>query len=200
MKRLIGILIMLPLICNYACSKNSIEKENKKRKNILLEKLDRGQKLTGIDISNLSGILLTEENYAEGIDILERLKKLDNYKEERFKIYFVLSLFYAEKSKRVQNREKQITIENAKSYMIAGFNETPEKALAYYKRAKVYVTMGCIEEAKMDFQKALDSAKSKNIIYFDDGIYLNRENFKEVVNNDLAEIKLFKEACILKAK
>jgi len=193
-----SILILLFLVLISACSKEAeIEREIKKEEKILLDKIDKGIKLTSSEINSLTGIFLWEQNN-KGIEILERLKDYEVYKNERYIIYFNLSVFYAEKAKQIPiSQERQQLKEKAEKYLTFGFDSTPEKALAHYLRAKRYEIIGCIEKAKTDLQEAINIAKSKDIIFFDEGIYLDKEKFIQIVTDDVNRLKKVKDDCIL---
>lgn len=195
----IFILILLFLVLISACSKEAeMKREIKKEEKTLLGKIDKGVKLTSSEINNLTGIYLWEQN-DKGIEILERLKDYEVYKDERYIIYLNLSVFYAGKAKETTLiQEKKQLIEKAEKYLTFGFSSTPEKALAHYLRAKRYEIMGCIEMAKTDLQEAISIAMLKDIIFFEDGIYLEKEKFIQLVEEDLNRFKVLKDDCILK--
>lgn len=203
------ILFLSSLIGLTACSKLSDKYEeykNKKevekisigKKDALLNKIKRGEKLDAFEISSLSSIFSLEGKFDEGIDFLEKLQHSDSYKDERYSIYFDLALLYTEQY--IQSRKfetKQQLILKASKFLADGFENTPEKALAYYKRAKVYSVMGCVEKAKSDLQEAMTIAKSKNIIFFGTGIYLGKDQFVKITTNDLVGLEGINDHCIL---
>lgn len=193
-----SILILLILVLISACSKEAeIEKEFKEREKTLLNKIDKGIKLTSSELNALTGIYLWEQNN-KGIEILERLKDNEVYRNERYIIYFNLSVFYAEKAKQIPiSQERQQLKEKAINYLTFGFDSSPEKALAHYLRAKRYDIIGCIEKAKADLQEAINIARSMDIIYFENGIYLKRDKFIQIVEADLNRFKTLKDDCIL---
>ncbi|MEW6584407.1 MAG: hypothetical protein AB1442_02220 [Nitrospirota bacterium] len=203
------IVFLLLLISVTACSKLSdkyeeyknkkeVEKIGKERKAALLDKIKRGEKLDSFEISSLSSILSLEGKFNEGIDLLEKLQRSESYKAEQYSIYFDLALLYTEQyiqSRKVETKQQLLL--KASKYLTDGFENTPEKALAYYRRAKVYSVMGCIEKAKADLREALTIAKSKNIIFFGTGIYLDKDHFVKIITNDLGGLEGINDNCIL---
>lgn len=204
-----GILIsfLFLLISVNACSKLSdkyeeyknkkkVEKISIERKDALLDKIKKGEKLDGFEISSLSSIFSLEGKFNEGIDLLEKLQHLENYKDERYSIYFDLALLYTEQyiqSRKSETKQQQLL--KASKYLTDGFENTPEKALAYYKRAKVYSVMGCVEKAKSDLREAMTIAKSQNIIFFGNGIYLDNDHFVKIITNDLGGLEGINDNC-----
>jgi len=203
------ILFLSLLISVTACSKLSdkykeyknkkeVEKIGRERKDVLLDKLKKGEKLDTFEISSLSSILSLEGKFDEGIDLLEKLQNSASYKDERYSIYFDLALLYTEQY--IQSREPETRhqlILKAQKHLTDGFDNTPEKALAYYKRARVYSVMGCIEKAKSDLQEAMTISKSKDIIFFGTGIYLAKDQFVKIITNDLVGLEGINDHCAL---
>jgi tetratricopeptide (TPR) repeat protein len=188
--------IIISLFALNACSEwRSIERENKQTKKKLLNKIENNEKLSYDEINNLSGILLWDEDYDEGIRILELLKNNDMYDNEIYLIDYTLSLFYTEKYKA--HRDKA-SIEHAKKYLAKGFKESPEEPMAYYNRSKVYAVMGCKEKALDDLARAINTASSREIILFEDGVYLEKNKFIEFMNKELDRIQTMRESCILR--
>ncbi|MEW6584413.1 MAG: hypothetical protein AB1442_02250 [Nitrospirota bacterium] len=144
------ILFLFLLISVTACSKLSdryeeyknkkeVEKISIEKKDALLDKIKRGEKLDGFEISALSSIFSLEGKFDEGIDLLVKLRHLESYKDERYSISFDLAFLYTEQY--IQSRKiepKQQLLSKVSEYLTDGFKNTPELALAYYKRAKVY--------------------------------------------------------------
>ncbi len=197
---LLGFWALNLIITTSACSKEfDIEKENKKRREILLDKIEKDIKLSSDEIANLGGILLWNEEYDKGIEIFEKFKDLEVYENERYEIHFELSVFYTQKAKGVTERqERQQLIKKAEEYLMLGFSATPERALAYNLRAKAYAVMGCMKKAKSDIREAINIAKTKEIILWDDGMYLSKERFIEFVTKDLESFERFEDNCMLK--
>lgn len=192
------LLVLVLVLINVYSKEAEIEREFKKEEKILLDKIDKGIKLTSSEINSLTGIFLWQRN-DKGIEILERLKDYEVYKDKRYVIYLNLSVFYAEKAKKtILIQEKKQLIDKAEEYLTFGFSGIREKALAHYLRAKRYEIIGCIEMAKTDLQEAISIAKLKDIIYFEDGIYLEKEKFIKIVKQDLNRFKMLKDDCILK--
>ncbi|MGE5892601.1 MAG: hypothetical protein ACM34I_00940 [bacterium] len=197
---LIGVIACSKLSDKYKEYKNKKEIENlsRERKNVLLDKLKRGEKLESFEISSLTSIFSLEGKFDEGIDLLENLQHSANYKDDRYSIYFDFALLYTEQY--VQSRDpetRQQLILKAQKYLADGFDNTPEKALAYYKRSRVYSVMDCIEKAKSDLQQVMTIAKSKDIIFFGNGIYLTKDHFVKIITNDLVELEGIKDHCVL---
>lgn len=193
------ILALLASMSTNTCAKDfDIEKENKKIEKILLDKMDKGIKLTSSEINNISGIFLWGQKYDRGIETLERLKDSENYKNEKYLIYFNLSIFYTKKAKKTTKpQERRSQAEKAEEYLTFGFSNTPEKALAHYLRAKGYAVMGCIEKCNADLQETINIAATKDIIFFEDEIYLTKDKFIQIVESDLNRFKTLKDDCIL---
>lgn len=178
--------------------RKEVTKESDERKMVLLDKIAKGQKLDDFEISNLSAILMMENKYDEGINILEKLQSLENYSNSKYNIYFNLSLFYTEKAKNSNEKENRNNlIKKSEEYLTRGFKNTPEKAFAYYNMAKGYKEMGCMHRAESSLEEAIRTATSKDIIFYGDGIYLDRNKFIAIVTADLKRFQGLEETCIL---
>lgn len=145
----------------------------------------------------LSGSLLFQEKYDKGIEIFEKLKDSEDYIGIRYEIYFSLSTFYIGKANKTAEKERGHLIKKAEEYLSLGFNNSPEKALAYYKRGMVYSAMKCMEKAKIDLQEAINTAKTKELIYFEEGVYLNKERFIEFVTKVMDSLGSLEDSCML---
>lgn len=175
-----------------------VEKEAEKRYKELIEKSKSNQILTSDELNQIAVYYNLASKYDEGIKFLEQLKDSEDYKIEKYLIYFKLSGFYTAKAKEAPKiQERQMMIRKADEYLNIGFSNTPEKALSYYLRAKGYEMMGCMKKAKADLQEAINIAKSKDTIFFEEGIYLDRKRFIQFVGADLDRVKILKDDCIL---
>lgn len=92
------------------------------------------------------------------------------------------------------------TYDDGQDYLDKGFVATPEKALTYYKRGKVYSMIGCLTKAKTDYQEAINIAKIKDLILFGDGIFLSKDNFVNMVSKDLNDITIVNDNCFLESE
>jgi tetratricopeptide (TPR) repeat protein len=177
-------------------TKAPIERGNEKRRDSLIRKVDQGGKLTGREINNLSGILLAEGKYDLGIAVLEKLLTDHRYKDEMDDLYLDLSLFYFEKSKVGKDeQEKQGLLRKSEQSLNSGFEATQEKAMAFYKRARVEAVMGCFTKAIEDLGRAATEAESKETIPFGDGVYLGKQHFIEMVNEEIGRLRKYRDSC-----
>lgn len=175
-----------------------IEKEAEEKHKKIIEKFKNNQILTSDEVNQIAAYYSLASKYDEGIKFLEQIKDSEDYKSERYLIYFKLSGFYTAKAKETPKiQEKQAIIKKAEEYLNLGFHNTSDKALAHYLRAKGYEVMGCNKRAKTDLQEAINIAKLKDIIFFEKGIYLERERFLQFVTDNLDRVKTQKEDCIL---
>ncbi len=200
--RSMTILLLLPfvsslLLAPFACSQTTeMEQAATKNKKKILEKIKSGTKLSSSEINNLSGIYLLDKQYAAGIETFERLGNDEKYKKEKYLIDLNLAQFYLEQAS-VAGTNKKDLIEKAKMYLNLGVNSADEKATGLFFRSHIYQFEGCIEKAKKDLQDAKNIAQAKDLILYEDGLYLTRDKFLSMIQRDLDGLSKLKDACVL---
>ena len=183
----------------FACSQGfDIEKENKKSKKALMDKIEKGIELEDHELSNLIAILSGEENYDLAIDIFNKLEESEDYSKNRHSIYNSLSTFYGAKAMKTYDEQKRRQlIDRAVDYLEKGFSINSELPMAHYQRAQVLATFRCLDKAKIDREKANELAQTKDLIYIDDGIYFDKDKFVKFVNKMTAWFENAKDNCLL---
>jgi tetratricopeptide (TPR) repeat protein len=180
-----------------ACSRDSdlMRTSNKIEKN-LLAKIKAGDKLNASDINNLSGIYSVKKQYREGISAYEQLGKDDKYKNEKYLIYLGLSKLYLEQASETRaNNEKVSLLDEAKRYLMLGVDASKEKATALYLRSEIYGYSGCIEKAKKDLQDAKKLAEGKELILYEEGMYLTKDKFISLLQRNLDSLNKLTDNC-----
>ncbi len=172
-------------------------KKQEDREKILFSKLNKREKLTGLEIDRLVMILSREGQYNKALDILHRLSNSALYAKEKYIIHFGLSILYLTKARDEKKMRSQL-LGNAVENLQKGFKSSPEKPLAYFKRAQVYAAVGCIKKAKEDIAGAINIAPYQDIIAFDNGLYASRERFLDLLNNRLESLEASEDNCPIK--
>lgn len=195
-------LLLLLFICGLSLStlarsqNTEMEQAASKNKKKILGKITSGSKLSSSEINSLSGIYLLNKQYAAGIETLERLGGDGKYKDEYYLINLNLAKFYLEQSSEA-GINKASLIETAKHYLNLGVNSANEKATGLYVRSRIYGYEGCIEKAKKDLLDARGIAQGKDIILYEDGIYLTRDKFLSLIQRDFDRLSKLKDDCEL---
>lgn len=179
------------------CSQGSdIERTGNKVEKKLTGKMTSGGKLNSSEINSLSGVYLLKKQYREGISVLEQLSNDNKYKTDQYLIYLNLSKFYlGQASENKSNQEKAGLLEKAKQYLSLGVDAAQEKAAALYVRSQIYGYEGCIEKAKKDLHDARDLAGRKELILFEDGVYVDKAKFSSLLQTALDGLSKYPDNC-----
>jgi tetratricopeptide (TPR) repeat protein len=190
----LSLMITFSLVACRNSKEREIERITSETRQNILSKLKKGQQISASDIDSLVQILIMKGNFDQGISILNSLEHMASYKDVQYDIHFGLALLNIEKatSKKESNGELITAFQNN---LNRAFKETPDKALAFYRRGNIYSEIGCITKANRDFQEAITLAGSGNLIFWGDGIYLKKETFVNMVNKQLSPNA--KDDCIL---
>jgi tetratricopeptide (TPR) repeat protein len=183
-----------------SCKKDEtreIEKIASQQKQSILEKIKKGEQLSGSEISSLASILAMEGNYEQGINTLQNMEHSQSYKDLQYEIHFALAYLNIDKAilKRQENTRELITAFD--NYLHKGFTETPDKALAFYKRGNIYSAIGCTNKARQDLEESINLAETGDLIFWGDGIYLKKNQFIQIVKKQLDPAKTINNHCIL---
>jgi tetratricopeptide (TPR) repeat protein len=183
-----------------ACKKNEtreIERIASQQKQSMLDKIKKGEQLSGSEIGSLAAILSMEGNFDQGINTLQQLERTQSYKDVQYEVHFALAVLNKEKAMSRKQESNRELITAFETNLNKGFTETPDRALAFYKRGNVYSGVGCITKAKQDLEQAITLAGSGDLIFWGDGIYLNKDQFIQIVKKQLDPLGTIKDHCIL---
>ena len=182
-----------------ACAQDSdMKRAGNKNEKQILGKIKSGGKLSSTEINNLGGVYLLNKQYSAGFETFERLGNDDKYKNEKYLIDLNLAKFYLQQSsENTSGANKAILIEKAKSYLNQGVASANEKATGLYVRAQIYGYEGCIEKARKDLQDARSIAQGKELILYEDGVYLTRDKFLSLIQRNLDSLSRLTDSCEL---
>ncbi len=174
----------------------SIDPEILERGRALMRKADDGAKLERSEISSLSATLAMTREYDKAISLLEKLARDNRYADEMDELYFHLSLFYYAKAETTTDeRQRAESLRRSEHYLGRGFEATHEKAMAFYKRGKVFWGMGCFTKAIADMREATRLASTKDLVDYGEGIFLSKAEFIRIVEGDIGRLEKFPDRC-----
>lgn len=183
-----------------SCKKDEskeIEKIASQQKQNMFQKIKRGEQLSGSEIGSLASILAMEGKYDEGINRLQNLEREASYKDLYYEVHFALAALYAEEAMTKRQESNRDIRTQFETYLAKGFTETPDKALAFYKRGNIYSAVGCSNRARQDFEESIKLADTGDLIFWGDGIYLKKAQFIQIVQKQLDPLKTVNDHCIL---
>jgi tetratricopeptide (TPR) repeat protein len=173
------------------------EKISEKRQKEIMEKFDKNKKLNSVEIGEIAAYFLLKQKYDEGI---KKLKDIQS-RQDNYAVYFNLSAMYAYKAMTLGPSDEKIRLVSiSHDYLMKGFTKVPDKSLAYYLRGKAYGVLGCSEMAVEDFHKAIEESKAFKIILLGDDLYVARQKFVEIVEEDIVNYKQFKGNCLIEVR
>jgi len=190
-KRFLYLLCLVVVLLIGSSCKNGSAPDNPEefQQRRIYDKVSNGVGLTFSDINGVSKNAILNNEYSIGIEILEKLAKNDKYKKLDYIIYFNLALLYAEKTKEEDDdKEKARLFANVIKNLDKGIMSAPEQPLGYLLRSNVYFVMGCVDRSVSDLRSALDSAKGKELVLFEEGVFLSAEKFEEIIFRKLRKI------------
>lgn len=183
-----------------SCKKDEtkeIQKITSQQKLSILDKIRKGEQLSGSEIGSLASILAMEGNYDQGMNTLQNLERLQSYKDVQYEIHFALAVLNIEKAMTKKQGNNRELIKEFDNYLNKGFTEAPDKALAFYKRGNIYSAIGCTNRARQDIEESIRLADTGDLIYWGDGIYLKKDQFIQIVKKQLDPLKTINDHCIL---
>ena len=163
----------------------------------MLERIRKGEQLSGSEIGSLASILAMQGDYDQGINTLQNLEREPRYKDLQYEIHFDLAVLNVEKAMTKKQESNRELITEFDNYLTKGFTETPDKALAFYKRGIIYSGIGCINRARQDLDESIKLAEKGDLIYWGDGIYLKKDQFIQIVKKQVDSSKSLNDHCIL---
>ena len=192
------VLVLTSMVSAYGGDRDqdATEKRIREREAFLIRKIVEGSKLERTELSELTGGLSLLNDYEKGIRLLENLKKDSRYREDLDEVYFSLAFFYFEKAHVASDeRQKEGVRQRAAQYLSDGFASTHDKAMALYKRAKVYSALHCFEKAIADSRDAIRAASTQKLVDFGSGVLLASKQFIEILTKDIAEYETLPDNC-----